>query len=122
MIFKDRVAIVTGASSIGGIGEAVAAYLAKDGCSVVVVGRNQARTRLVADKIAKNGGKVLAVAADVSKPADVQRIVDETVKTFGKVDILANLAGIGLDLFLEECTLEDFHCLVDTNVTSMFLW
>lgn len=121
MIFNNRSAIVTGASSPGGIGEAVAHYLAGSGCKVAVVGRNEDRTINVAKHIVACGGTAVGIPADVSRPEDTKRVADETIKAFGKIDILVNLAGIGLDLFLDECTVEDFHRLVDNNVTSMFL-
>src|SRR5579864_9420951 len=88
-----KVAVVTGASK--GIGASIAKHLAAEGAAVVV---NYASSKAGADKvvaeIAKHGGKAVAVHADVSKQADVQRLFAETKKAFGKLDILVNNAGI----------------------------
>ena len=88
-----KVAIVTGASK--GIGAAIAKGLGAVGASVVV---NYASSREGADRvvaeIAGKGGKAIAVEADVSKAADVQRLFDETKKAFGSLDLLVNNAGV----------------------------
>lgn len=90
---EARVAIVTGASR--GIGAAVAGRLARDGFAVVVnyVGR-EAEAREVVRAIADCGGRAVAVRADVSDPAAVRTLFDETEHTFGRVDVLINNAGI----------------------------
>src|SRR3979411_3084284 len=88
-----KVAIVTGASK--GIGAAIAKGLAAVGASVVV---NYASSREGADRvvaeIAGKGGQAIAVKADVSKAADVQRLFDATKKAFGSLDVLVNNAGV----------------------------
>src|SRR5437879_9000002 len=90
---SNKVAIVTGASK--GIGAAIAKGLAAEGAAVVV---NYASSREGADRvvaeIAGKGGKAIAVEADVSKAADVQRMFDQTGKAFGQLDVLVNNAGV----------------------------
>src|SRR5688572_14282123 len=88
-----KVAIVTGASK--GIGASVAKHLADAGASVVVnyASSKQGADRVVAD-ITKDGGKAIAVQADVSKKADIERLFAEAKKAFGRLDILINNAGI----------------------------
>lgn len=116
----DRVAIVTGASK--GIGASIAQQLAADGASVVVnySTSKEGADRVVAD-IMKNGGKAIAVQANLSKPADIKRLFAESLKAFGKIDILVNNAGIYEFASLEEITPEHFHKLFDLNVLGLIL-
>ena len=88
---NSRVALVTGGSQ--GIGKAVAVMLAQEGASVVIAARGAELLDKVAAEIRAAGGKVHAVAADVSQAADCERLVAETIKTFGRLDILVNNAG-----------------------------
>src|SRR3954447_6248932 len=89
----NKVAIVTGASK--GIGASIAKHFAAEGAAVVV---NYASSRSGADavvkEITKNGGKAVAVQADVSKKVDIDRLFAETKKAYGHVDVLVNNAGI----------------------------
>ncbi|RFA30984.1 oxidoreductase [Alkalilimnicola ehrlichii] len=89
---EDKVAIVTGAGS--GIGEAAARTFAKEGASVVLVGRREAPLRSNAEAIVKTGGEAITVAADVSSSGDVDRVVAETLHRFGRIDCVFNNAGI----------------------------
>ncbi|MGC2782864.1 MAG: SDR family NAD(P)-dependent oxidoreductase [Roseiarcus sp.] len=87
------VAIVTGASS--GIGSAIAKHLARTGAIVAVhYKRNEAAASAVVDAIEPEGGSAFAVGADVSKPGEVQALIDAVVARCGKIDILINNAGI----------------------------
>jgi NAD(P)-dependent dehydrogenase (short-subunit alcohol dehydrogenase family) len=105
---RDRVAIVTGAGRIGGIGEAVARTLAAEGACVVLsdIGRAFERfpdyevaPRSDIEKIRESLGERTAIVyADVSKESDVENLVAKTVERFGRVDVLVNNAGIGLGL------------------------
>jgi len=87
----DKVAIVTGSSR--GIGKAIATGLAAEGCQVTLCARDADDLEGTAAELRATGAKVLAVAADVGKPEDPGRVVEETVRTFGRVDILVNNAG-----------------------------
>jgi 3-oxoacyl-[acyl-carrier protein] reductase len=90
---EGQVAVVTGASK--GIGAAIAEHLAGAGAAVVVnYASSRAGAEAVVQRIRKADGKAVAVQADVSKLEDVRRLFAETQKTFGKLDILANNAGI----------------------------
>jgi len=114
------VAVVTGASK--GIGAAIAKHLAAEGAAVIV---NYASSRAGADRvvneIVERGGKAVAVQADVSKPADIERLFSETKKAFGRLDILINNAGIYEFSPLEAITAESFHRLFDLNVLGLIL-
>jgi 3-oxoacyl-[acyl-carrier protein] reductase len=117
---KGKVAIVTGASK--GIGASIAKHLAEEGADVVV---NYATSKEGADRvvseIASKGGKAIAVQADVSKEKDIQRLFTETKKSFGKVDILINNAGIYEFAPLEFISTEHFHKMFDLNVLGLLL-
>ena len=115
-----KVAVVTGASK--GIGAGVAKGLAAEGAAVVV---NYASSREGAEKvvaeITASGGKAIAVQADVSKAADVQRLFADTQKKFGRVDVLVNNAGVYQFAALSEITEEQFHRQFNTNVLGLIL-
>ncbi|KAJ2943003.1 hypothetical protein O0L34_g15194 [Tuta absoluta] len=93
MSYKNKVVIVTGASS--GIGAATAILFAKEGADVVMIGRNLVKLNAIATECAKYR-KPHVVNADVSKDEDAERIIQETVDRFGKIDVLVNNAGIGV--------------------------
>ena len=117
---SGKVAIVTGASK--GIGAAIAKSLAAEGASVVV---NYASSKEGAGKVVEAikaaGGKAIAVKGDVSKAADARAVVDEAIKTFGRLDVLVNNAGVYEMKPLEEITEEHFHKTFDINVLGLLL-
>jgi 3-oxoacyl-[acyl-carrier protein] reductase len=115
-----KVAVVTGASK--GIGAGIALNLAKEGAAVVV---NYSSSREGADRVVAeitgNGGKAVAVQANLSKPADVERLFAEAKKAFGRLDVLVNNAGIYEFAPIEEVTPENFHKQFDLNVLGLLL-
>ncbi|APW63171.1 SDR family NAD(P)-dependent oxidoreductase [Paludisphaera borealis] len=116
----DRVAIVTGGN--GGIGLGMAKGLANAGASVVVLGRNEPKSQAAAEAIrAETGAKTLAVTADVSVPAEVDRAVAEVLDHFQRIDILFNNAGINIRKPPQELTLDDWNQVLTVNLTSAFL-
>ena len=116
----DKVAVVTGASK--GIGASIAKHLAAE-CAAVVV--NYASSKDGADRvvaeIVRNGGKAVAVQANVAKRADIERLFLETKKAFGSLDILVNNAGIYEFSPLDTVTNEHFHKQFDLNVLGLLL-
>src|SRR5205809_3146321 len=117
---SGKVAVVTGASE--GIAACIAKHLAAEGASVVV---NYASSKAGADKVVAeitgNGGKAIAVQADVAKKADIERLFAETKKAFGALDILVNNAGVYEFLPLEKVTEEHFHRQFNLNVLGLIL-
>jgi 3-oxoacyl-[acyl-carrier protein] reductase len=115
-----KVAIVTGASK--GIGAAIARHLAAAGASVVVnyASSKEGADRVV-DQIKTEGGKAVAVQADVSKKAEIDRLFAETKQAYGRLDILVNNAGIYSFSPLESITEEHFHSQFNLNVLGLIL-
>lgn len=89
---EGKVVIVTGGNS--GVGEAAAIKIAKEGAKVVISARREAQLTAVAEKIKAEGGEVTPVVCDISKPEDAKRLVETTVATYGKLDVLVNNAGV----------------------------
>ena len=99
---KGKVAIVTGGTQ--GIGRATVLRLAQEGARVVIAARGKERLDAVAAEVRSGGGQVIAVQADVSKPKDCERLVEEALAAFGQVDILVNNAGTSLTGEFESVT------------------
>ena len=117
---SGKVAVITGASK--GIGAQIAKQLALEGASVVV---NYASNKGIAEEVVaailKDGGKAIAVQANVAKSADVQRLFEATKDAFGRLDVLVNNAGVFNFTALEQVTEEDFRRQFDTNVFGTIL-
>jgi len=113
-----KVAIVTGASK--GIGAGIAKLFAKSGASVVVnySTSKEAANALVAE-IKSSGGKAVAIHADFSKTADIQRLFEESKHAFGALDILVNNAGVFAFAPLQDSTEQEFHREFSTNVLGI---
>lgn len=115
----ERVAVVTGASS--GMGVTFAEALAAAGARVVVAARRPERLREVVDEIRDQGGNAHAVACDVSREDDVERLVAETQAAFGPADVLVCNAGFTTVVPAEEQDLGDWRAHLDVNLTGVFL-
>ncbi len=111
--FKDKVVIITGASS--GIGEALAVEFASLGARVAIAARSEEKLAELAADIASRGGEVLAVATDVSREEDCRALVDKTVEAFGGVDVLVCNAGISMRAVLDDVDPEVLRRLMDVN-------
>ncbi len=118
MRLKDKVAIVTGGGQ--GIGKAIALEFARQGAKVVVVSRGQEALDKVVEQIKAEGGEGLALTGDVRDLADVDRVVSETVETYGKLDILVNVAGILISTDVAGHTEEIWDDTMDINVKGAF--
>jgi len=116
---RDKVAIVTGGS--GGFGRAAAIGLAVHGANVAVTSRTVSNLEETAKEVRKQGKKALPISCDVTDPKSVQNMVDQTVKEFGKVDILVTSAGIAMRSPAEDFPIADWQKVMDTNVKGTFL-
>jgi 3-oxoacyl-[acyl-carrier protein] reductase len=117
---NNRVALVTGGSR--GIGRAVAISLADAGAAVAVNYREKAaEARNVVETIRGAGGRAIDVAADVSRAADVARMMAAVARELGPIDVLVNNAGIGLVRSVDDLTEEDFDLTLAVNLKSVFL-
>jgi len=114
-----KVALVTGGTR--GIGLAVARSLADDGASVVVSGRDPDRLESAAKELEGLGASTLAVAADVAKREDADRLVEAAKERFGRIDLLVNNAGITRDQLLVRMKDDDWDQVLDTNLRGVFL-
>jgi NAD(P)-dependent dehydrogenase (short-subunit alcohol dehydrogenase family) len=111
------VAIVTGGSK--GIGLAIARAFVGRGMQVTITARRDADLRRAASALG-GGSNVHAIAADVREPADAQRIVDETVRQFGGLDVLVNNAGIGRFATVADMSVADWRDVIETNLSGVF--
>jgi len=116
---EDKVAVVTGAGR--GIGKYIALAFAEAGADVVVAARTEREIKKTAEEINRLGRKAIFVSMDVRKSKDVQDMVDQAISKFGKIDILVNNAGIATGKSVFEISEEDWHMVIDTNLTGPFL-
>jgi NAD(P)-dependent dehydrogenase (short-subunit alcohol dehydrogenase family) len=115
---KDKIALVTGASS--GIGRATALKFVVAGARVALVGRDADALAAVAGEIAKGGGEAFVVAADVTREPDAERAVAESVARFGGLDVLVNAAGGLQSGTVETTTLSAWDAMLDVNLRAVF--
>ena len=115
-----KVAVVTGGNS--GIGLGIGHGLVECGATVVVVGRDQEKTDAAVEELnAQRTGSASGLRCDVADAAQVTAMIDAAVSRHGTINILVNNAGIGIRKRPEDYTLDEWHRLVDTNLTSVFL-
>jgi NAD(P)-dependent dehydrogenase (short-subunit alcohol dehydrogenase family) len=119
-VLEGKVAVITGASK--GLGKALALAYAKEGARVIINARSKGSIHPVAEEVEALGSEVLALAADVSKSADVERLVDAATQRFGKIDVLVNNAGLlGPRVAIEEYPEDEWRRVIDANLTGPFL-
>ena len=115
-----KIVIITGASA--GLGEQFAHAFTESGAHVVLGARREDLLKKIADEVSsKYGVNALPIKTDVAKEDDIINLVNTTVKEFGTVDVLVNNAGMYIVKPLIEQTLEDWHTVMDVNLTSAFL-
>ena len=115
---KDKVAVVTGASS--GIGRAAALLFAKKGSDVVALGRNESELAALRDEARDYDGSVKIHLGDITETSQVDRLVAETVDAFGRIDALVNAAGVIKGGNIENTTLDDWDRMMNINLRSTF--
>lgn len=112
---KGKTALVTGGN--GGIGLGIAKGLVQAGATLAIAGRNEAKNKVALQAL---GAEAIALSGDVNDAAAVKRMVAETLKAFGGLDILVANAGINLRKPPQDYTLEEWHRIMDTNLTAVF--
>jgi len=110
---KEKVVIITGASS--GIGKALAEVFGRAGASIVITGRNEANLRETSRQLTALGIENLPVVADVSMEEDNIRMVEETIRMYGRIDVLINNAGISMRALFEDVDLAVIRKVMDIN-------
>ena len=120
MGFKDKVVIVTGSGA--GIGREAAIMFAAEGAKVVINSTRSATGEETLKLIKAAGGDAIYVQADVSKEAEIDKIIAETLKTYGRIDVLVNNAGIVLGGTIEDAKIEDFDRSWEVNVRGPFMF
>ncbi|MES2399070.1 MAG: SDR family oxidoreductase [Pseudomonadota bacterium] len=114
---QGKVIVITGASS--GLGEAAARRLSADGAIIVLGARRTERINALAKELTQAGGKALAMATDVTQAAQVKALVDAAVKTYGRVDVMINNAGLMPHSLLERLKIGDWDRMIDVNVKGV---
>ncbi|MDI6767093.1 MAG: SDR family oxidoreductase [Bacteroidota bacterium] len=114
--FKDKVIIVTGASS--GIGKATASMAIERGAKVSFVARRESELKTLGSKLSAESFEI--IPADLTKDEDRKKVIDQTVKRFGGIDVLVNAAGIIGSGTIENTTLEFWDIMMDINLRSLF--
>jgi NAD(P)-dependent dehydrogenase (short-subunit alcohol dehydrogenase family) len=113
-----KVVIVTGASS--GIGRATALLFAQNGANVIAVGRNQKEFGSLRDDAQGAEGVIKVQLADIREHSQVERLINDTVQSFGQLDVLVNSAGIIMNGSIQNTTLDDWDKMFDINLRSLF--
>ena len=116
---SGKVAVVTGGN--GGIGFGMARGLAEAGCAIVVAGRNADKSARAVKELQGLGVRAAAVAANVADEAAVAALIKRTAEDFGRVDIVINNAGTNIRKLPQDLSLDEWHHVMDTNLTSAFL-
>ena len=119
MKLQNKTIIITGASK--GLGVAMAEVCSREGAKVVIAAPSQPDLDLVADRIRAAGGTIEAVAADVSRPADLENLVAKTVSTFGRIDGVINNAGINYVKPFLEIDPKEWQRVLDVDLNGAFL-
>jgi len=114
---KGKVVVITGASS--GLGEASARLLSGQGASVVLGARRVDRIQSLADELTGSGGKALAITTDVTQYDQVKRLVDAAVRTYGRIDVMINNAGLMPMSPLERMKIDDWNQMIDVNIKGV---
>jgi NAD(P)-dependent dehydrogenase (short-subunit alcohol dehydrogenase family) len=119
MNLEGRVAVVTGSGA--GIGRAIAIEFARAKAAVVVADINLPGAQEVSKTILASGGQAIAVETDVASPQSVSRLVEETIRAFGRVNVLMNNAAIQVNKRIEDTTFEEWNRQMAVNIGGVFL-
>ncbi len=112
-----KIVVITGASS--GLGEATARFLSAQSASVVLGARRVDRIQSLADELTRGGSKALAIPTDVTYFDQVKRLVDATVETYGRIEVMINNAGLMPSSPLERLKIDDWNQMIDVNIKGV---
>lgn len=110
---EDKVVVITGVTS--GIGRAIAKAFAAEGAKIGMGARNEQKGKALVEEITAAGGEAFFLVTDTRKRENVIGLINTTVKKFGRIDILVNNAALMLYKMFEECTIDDFNDVMETN-------
>ena len=116
---QGKIALITGGSR--GLGKAMALALAQAGAKIALVARDEEKLRTVTDEIRQSGGEAEYFSADVTDHGQVQALKKSVIDRFGQVDILINNAGINIRKPITQFTPEEWHRVLNANLTSVYL-
>jgi meso-butanediol dehydrogenase/(S,S)-butanediol dehydrogenase/diacetyl reductase len=116
--FQDQVALITGAAS--GIGKATALRLGEEGAKLMICDLNETGLREVSSRLTEKGVDNDCCVFDVSDPKACRASVEKTIRRFGKLNVLCNIAGYSQLKHLAEIRVEDWHKMIDVNLSSVF--
>ncbi|MBS4178805.1 SDR family NAD(P)-dependent oxidoreductase [Lederbergia citrea] len=120
MLLQDKVAIVTGGNR--GIGREIAIGFAEEGASIILVGRSKELLKKVENELLTKNSQVISIACDVTVEKEVNKMVETTMKRFGRIDILVNNAGSsGPTVAIENLEANDWDNVINSNLKSAFL-
>jgi NADP-dependent 3-hydroxy acid dehydrogenase YdfG len=114
---KGKVVVITGASS--GLGEASARLLSAEGATVVLGARRADRLQSLAKELTARGGKALALETDVTDRNQVKRLVDTAVKSYGRIDVIINNAGLMPQSLLASLKVDEWDRMIDVNIKGV---
>jgi len=117
--FIDQVVIVTGGAK--GIGQGIAKVFSQEGAKVVIADWDEENGPITAEELRKNGGEAIYIKCDVSNENQVKAMVEKTIQTFGRIDVLVNNAGVGIYKSILEATSQDWDLCLNVNLKGVFL-
>ena len=118
-ILQGKNCLITGAT--GGLGKEIAKEFAKNGCNLLLTGRNDEKLNSLKNELENNQIKIDFEVADLSDVGDIQKLIDKIKNTFSNIDILVNCAGIFPVKLLSDSTVDDFEKCFSVNVRAAFL-
>lgn len=119
MTLQDKVTIITGASA--GIGQEIARRFAKEKAKLVLAARSEDKLQQLSEELSAAGCETLVVRTDVSDPNDLRELVEKTIQSFGRIDVLVNNAGIECFRHFEQTEAEDILQTIETNLTGSII-